>query len=526
MTVSFLDNLKRIQSSPVALQALGKLQRGLEKESLRVDQQGQLAQTAHPQTLGSALCHPRITTDYSESLLEFITPVHTCVSSCLQALNDIHRFTYASLNQSQEMLWQTSMPCPLKDAEYIPVAQYGSSNVAKMKTVYRLGLGLRYGRNMQAISGVHYNFSLNDSFWSNYQRLCGDTKALQDFKTEQYFGLIRNFQRSAPIFAYLFGASPALCKSFVQDNQHNLQTLDDHTLYSPYATSLRMGDLGYQSSAQQSLFVCYNSLDNYISSIRKAIKVPHSDYAAFGTHDADGQWHQLNTALLQIENEFYSIIRPKRVAASGEAPVNALARGGVEYIEIRCIDINPYAANGIDADTMRFLDMLLLSCLIKPSEQLNDVDCKNNYHNFKAVVSDGRDPDLTLAIKDEKVPFSTFANDVLDDLKPIAELLDSLHANDVYSQCLEQQYAKVADSSKTPSATMLATMQNENLSFFEFSQRQNQQWQQHFLAHPLSDNDRNMFFELAENSLAQQHAIEQTDTQSFESYLENFYQQY
>lgn len=523
---SFLDNLQRIQSSPVALQAFGKLQRGLEKESLRVDQHGQLAQTAHPQTLGSALCHPRITTDYSESLLEFITPVHTCVSSCLQALNNIHRFTYASLNKKQEMLWQTSMPCPLQSAEYIPVAQYGSSNVAKMKTVYRLGLGLRYGRNMQAISGVHYNFSLNDSFWTNYQRLCESSQSLQDFKTEQYFGLIRNFQRSAPIFAYLFGASPALCKSFVQDQEHKLQTLDEHTLYSPYATSLRMGDLGYQSSAQQSLFVCYNSLENYISSIRKAIKEPHADYETFGTHDSESNWHQLNTALLQIENEFYSIIRPKRVAASGEAPVNALARGGVEYIEIRCIDINPYAANGIDSTTMRFLDMLLLQCLIKPSEQLNDIDCKNNYSNFKAVVSNGRNPSLTLDIKGEKVPFNSFATGILDELQPIAELLDSLHANKVYSQCLAEQYDKVADSSKTPSATMLATMQDEGLSFFEFSHRQNQQWQQHFLAHPLSENDRNMFFELAENSLAQQYAIEQTDTQSFESYLANFYQQY
>ncbi|MFM7786323.1 MAG: glutamate--cysteine ligase, partial [Gammaproteobacteria bacterium] len=324
------------------------IRRGIEKESLRVDAQGRLAQSPHPLSLGSPLTHPSITTDFSEALLELITAPHPDAAGVLGELSDIHRFVYRHIDG--ELLWASSMPCVIGRDDEIPVARYGSSNVARMKTVYRVGLGHRYGRVMQTIAGIHYNFSLDDAFWERLRALHGASESLQDFKTAQYFALIRNFHRFSWLLIYLFGASPALCRSFVAGRAHGLDELAPCTLHAPWATSLRMGDLGYQSDAQQSIDVPYNGLGDYVDALIRAIREPHPAYVAIGTR-RDGEWLQLSTSLLQIENEFYSTIRPKRVTRSGESPRHALAERGVEYIEVRCIDIDPFEPVGIGAGT-------------------------------------------------------------------------------------------------------------------------------------------------------------------------------
>ena len=326
--------------------------RGIEKESLRVDPTGHLAMTPHPSALGSALTHPSITTDYSEALLEFITAPSASIDEVLHELDEIHRYTYQHIGD--ELLWVSSMPCQLGDDSSIPVGKYGSSNVGKMKQVYRVGLGNRYGRLMQTIAGIHYNFSVPDELWQELQRASGDTQSLQDFKTQGYFATIRNFRRYSWLLLYLLGAAPAVCKSFVRGRDHQLQPVgdDSHSLYTPYATSLRMGDLGYQSKAQSSLVVCYNDLDQYVRTLRSALEQPYPAYDEIGLKDERGNYKQLNTALLQIENEFYSSIRPKRTAEMGETPIHALQDRGVEYIEVRCIDLNPLVPNGINAETI------------------------------------------------------------------------------------------------------------------------------------------------------------------------------
>ena len=316
---------------------LSNLQRGIEKESLRVDSNGKLAQTPHPVKLGSALTHPHITTDFSEALLEFITPVSTSIDESLQTLSNIHRYTYQSIDG--ELLWAASMPCILEGDDNIPVAQYGSSNVATMKTVYRNGLGNRYGRLMQTISGIHYNFSIPETLWDVLQQQDLDKRPRQDYITDSYFKLIRNFRRVSWLLIYLYGASPAVCKSFLRGrDNHLLQEFDQGSLYLPHGTALRMGDLGYQSSAQDNLNICYNSIDNYIDTLRQAITNIHPDYENIGVK-IDDEYKQLSPALLQIENEFYSPIRPKRNADSGETPIDALNRGGIEYIEVRALDV-------------------------------------------------------------------------------------------------------------------------------------------------------------------------------------------
>src|SRR4249920_2349657 len=314
----FLERLRAL--SPAVLKGL---RRGIEKESLRVTPQGSLALTPHAPELGSALKHPHITTDFSESQLELITGVHPGAAACLAELERIHQFVYRRIGD--EVMWCASMPCGLPAEKDIPIGRYGSSNIGRAKSVYRMGLAHRYGRRMQAISGVHYNFSLPDSGWP----LPGYSGP-----NEAYFALIRNFRRSGWLLLYLFGASPAVCSSFVQGRAHKLLKLSEGTLFLPYATSLRMGRLGYLSEAQDSLAVSHNSLESYAASLQDALTQPYPKYESIGIMNG-ADYRQLSTSMLQIENEFYSTTRPKRRIKTGERQLHALRERGVEYIEVR-----------------------------------------------------------------------------------------------------------------------------------------------------------------------------------------------
>ncbi len=357
-------------------QQLGGIRRGLEKESLRARPDGALATTAHPAALGSALTHPHITTDFSESQVELITGVHAGVQDCLDELMRVQRFTAQALNN--EMLWVSSMPCDLPADEAIPLGQYGTSNVGRAKTVYRTGLGHRYGRRMQTISGIHYNWSM------------------PEVSSEQYFSLIRNFRRNAFLLLYLFGASPAVCSSFVAGRQHALQRLGENTMHLPYATSLRMGRLGYQSDAQSALAVSYNSLQGYAASLQGALTQPYAPYETIGVQGPDGGYRQLGTTLLQIENEFYGSIRPKRVIFPGERPLHALRERGVEYVEVRLLDLDPFELVGINAQTLRFIDVFLIYCLSTDSPDDTPQEIAAMARNQHAVAERGREPGLLL----------------------------------------------------------------------------------------------------------------------------------
>src|SRR3954462_8548798 len=330
----------------LARERLRGIRRGIEKESLRVRPDGTLAQTLHSQALGAALTHPHITTDFSESQLELITGAHTSVERCLEELTHIHQVVYKHIGD--EVLWCASMPCNLPSDHLIPIGRYGTSNVGRAKTVYRLGLAHRYGRRMQAISGIHYNFSL------------------PGVSSEEYFALIRNFRRRSWLLLYLFGASPAVCSSFVAGRPHELAELSPGTHYAPYGTSLRMGRLGYQSDAQTSLRVSYNNLDDYTASLYDALTKPYAAYEKIGIRDGD-DYRQLSTTLLQIENEFYSSVRPKRRIRRGELPLHALRARGVEYVEVRLMDLDPFAPIGITPAPCRFLDVFLVNCLLTES---------------------------------------------------------------------------------------------------------------------------------------------------------------
>jgi len=503
--------LHRLRANPSALTGL---RRGVEKESLRVTPAGALSTRPHATTLGSPLTHPSITTDFCEAQLELITGVHSSAADCLQELSDVHRFVHAQLGE--ELMWPSSMPCIVPDDAQIPVGRYGSSNIGRTKTIYRLGLGLRYGRLMQTISGIHYNFSVPEALW---QALDVKTQAQ---RTAAYFGLIRNFRRWSWLLIYLFGASPAVCRSFTRHLTHTLQPLDKGSQYLPFATSLRMGPLGYQSSAQSSLNISYNSLADYTASMITALTTDYPAYAHAGVKPA-GEYQQLNTAVLQIENEFYGTIRPKRTSHSGERPVAALRERGVEYVEVRCLDLNPFLPNGIDTAQMHFLDTFLLVCLLTDSGPDSPAEFARMASNQLAVVEQGRDPALHLLDDSgQSVSLPAWGQQLLDQCATLATLLDQTVDDRAFTSATEAQREKLLDPELTPSALILRCMREQNVPFFRFSMDQGLAHQVYFRNQPLSGDEQQHFEQIAADSLAAQAAIEAADTLAFDDFLAQY----
>jgi glutamate--cysteine ligase len=482
------------------------IRRGIEKESLRALPDGMLALTPHPAALGSALTHPHITTDYSESQLELITGVHAGVQTCLDELTEVHQYTYRSLNEAgEEMLWVSSMPCGLPTDETIPLGRYGSSNIGRAKSVYRMGLGHRYGRRMQTISGIHYNWSL------------------PGVDNEGYFALIRNFRRHAFLLLYLFGASPAVCGSFVEGRAHELQTLAGKTLYMPHGTSLRMGRLGYQSEAQASLAVSYNSLEGYAASLHDALTRPWPAYEALGVLNPGGDYIQLATSLLQIENEFYGTIRPKRTIFQGERPLHALRERGVEYVEVRLMDLDPFEPVGIRAQTLRFLDVFLLHCLTSASPPDTPQEITELAHNQHLTAARGREPGLQLLRGGRAVALRDWGLELLQACEPIARALDAAHGGSDYSAAVAAARGALDDPSRLPSARVLAAMAAEHdNSFLRFVRARSQQTRQDLLARPWTPQQQVKYELMARQSVEAQRAIEAADTMPFEIFRQQY----
>ena len=497
---------------------------GLEKESLRVTPAGRIAATPHPAGLGAPLTHPHITTDFSEALIELVTPPLGDSQSVLDFLADLHTIVYRHLGDD-EALWGTSMPCVLTGARDIPLARYGSSNAATMKTVYRRGLGNRYGRLMQAIAGVHFNFSFGDAFWRLYQGLEGDTGPLGEFRSAAYLGMIRNLQRVGWVVPYLFGASPAVCRSFVQGQGTDLEPFDANTLHYPYATSLRMGDIGYQNhqEACAGIKANYDSLDAYIRSLTWAIETPCSRYEQIGVKVGD-RYEQLSASILQIENEYYSTVRPKQVCDWLEKPTLALRRRGIRYVELRSLDVNAFEPIGVGMEQMLFLETLMLYCLLSESPHIGSVERQAIDDNQVLTAHRGREPGLCLNRAGEAVKLHRWMTECLDAMGPVAELLDGT-ADGPRAKALGLQWAKVQDPNLTPSARMLAEMRDAGESFFALAQRLSNAHREHLTARVLSPDRKTLFANLATESIRRREEIEAADDLDFDTFLSRYFTQ-
>ena len=497
--------------------------RGIERETLRVDGQGHLARTPHPVKLGSALTHPQITTDYAEALLEFITPAEHDIGLALHRLDAIHRYAYSRLDG--ELLWSQSMPCELPAEEDIEIAWYGKSNLGMLKHVYRRGLALRYGKAMQCIAGIHYNYSLDENLWrllADKEPASGKALSAVAYQSEAYLALIRNFRRNSWLLMYLFGTSPALNSSFLRGRPHKLETLSADTLYLPFATSLRMSDLGYQNDAQSGLRPHENSLDSYVATLTHAVNQPYAPYQKIGTKDANGEWQQLSTNVIQIENEYYSTIRPKRVIRTGERPIQALCNRGVQYIEVRCLDVDPFEPVGVSLVTGRFLDAFLLYCALEESPAIAEQEGEILARNFARTVKEGRRPGLTLTRGGQEIALRAWGEELLERIRPAAELLDSLRGDTQHADALAQQAPKLADPDSTPSAAVLRALAEHGNSFAAFGLAQSERHAAAFRAHPPTADEEAYFHRLAEQSLAEQAALERTQTGSFDDYVKAY----
>lgn len=518
MTI-FSQKLAAFSVNSDALKGIG---RGIEREACRITPDGTLSTLPHPKALGSALTNQWITTDFSEQLLEFITPVSRSIPELMEQLQDIHRFTYRAMKE--ELLWPLSMPCDLAKEDDITLAQYGSSNVGKMKTLYREGLKLRYGSVMQIISGVHFNFSFSDNFW---QQLFGDQDSAlrQASVSDAYFALIRNYYRFAWMIPYLFGASPAVGGSFLEKINSTLpfKSIGPCDYYLPYATSLRLSDLGYTSLDQRDLKIGFNSLDQYLAGVRKAIETPSAHFARLGVKDQNG-YRQLNANVLQIENELYAPIRPKRVAKSAEKPSQALERGGVEYIEVRSLDINPFSPVGIDENQVYFLDLFLTWCVLSDPSPMTDSEFECCRENWQKVVLEGRKPGLILQIgcDGQQLTQAEWGKQVFSELSQLAIVMDKAHGGDKYQSVCDELTTWFDNPNKTVSARLLRDIiTNEGIGnlALDIAAR----YRQHFLTGDYHTFSKAQFIAETKASLQRQQMIEQSDTCDFEEYLSNYF---
>ncbi len=510
----------RKRLSALGPEVLRNLLRGIEKESLRTRLDGMLADTPHPERLGSALTHPHITTDFSESQLELITGVHTDIDACLKELTQLHQVVYRNIGE--EILWGASMPCRLPAEEAIPIGQYGSSNSGRLKTVYRTGLAHRYGRRMQTISGIHYNFSLPKSAWPLLQKVDQAGGSLEAYQDAAYLGLIRNFRRHSWLLLLLLGSSPAVCRSFLDDKPDWLTEWKTGTLVALEGTSLRMGSLGYQSEAQASLAVSFNSLRGYATSLNRALSEPYPRYQAIGLGDGEN-YRQLATTLLQIENEFYGTIRPKQRVRRGERPLRALGERGIEYVEVRCVDVNPFFPVGIHADEMRLLDIFLLHCLLRDSPQDSPREIAAMSRNQHRVAETGRNAATRLERGGEQVTPAEWGTALLAEFAPIAAALDDAYAGTAYRDVLDGAARALQDVAVLPSSRVLReTAEEHGESFPRFALARSLRHRRELLELPLPSEVEARYTRMAAESVHAQRAIEAADNMPFEAYRQQY----
>ena len=299
------------------------------------------------------------------------------------------------------------------------LAYYGESHIGRLKTVYRRGLGFRYGRQMQTIAGLHFNLSFSDDFW-RWKASLGKHPGKPDIRTIRdtgYLQTIRNFRRIQWLIMLLTGSSP-FCRRKLPFTSHRSVSDFWSNASRRGATSLRMSDLGYQSAAQESINVCFNQLDTYCNTLSNAVHRPWPTYEGLGLKDKIG-FKQLNVAVLQIENEYYSSIRPKRVQQPGERPVRALINRGIEYLEVRAIDLNPFAPNGITEYEASLITLLMTASALADSpfnnpEERIAIDGINARASWAGRRSDQR--------FDERSSFKEAGIQFLATLDPLADL--------------------------------------------------------------------------------------------------------
>ena len=420
------------------------IERGIEKESLRVNKEGFISDQSHSKGLGSSFTNPSITTDFAEALIEIVTPVYTDINELYKKLESLHVFINKNL-ENNETLWPYSMPPKIKTESEINIATYGDTNMGKLKHIYRKGLAIRYGKTMQCVSGIHYNFSLSDESLKKFLGISN-----QEDKSKAYLGLIRNFKRLFWFVLLEFGNSAVVDKTFVSRRNNDLEELNSSDLFQKDATSLRMSDIGYQSQAQKNLDFKYNDLASFLDQLKTGIIMPHPEFQKLGLQDENGKYQQISDGILQIENELYDCIRPKRAGKSGQRPYQLLKDQGIQYVEVRGIDLNPSSLLGITKDQIRVLDMLLIYCIVNDSPEMTDEEKLIIEKTDITTIKYGREGSSKINYRNSEVPISQARDHLIENLLLLANEMD------------DQEYANAIHSLKVKNNVF-----NQNKSFHE-----------------------------------------------------------
>jgi glutamate--cysteine ligase len=303
-----------------------------------------------------------------------------------------------------------------------------------------------------------------------------------------------------------------------------LQPFNYTTYYEPYATSLRMGDIGYQNNKESEVGVVadYNSLNNYINSLQHAIETPCPEYEKIGL-DIDGKYQQLNANILQIENEYYSTVRPKQITNKHEMPIEALRTRGVRYVELRSLDVNAFHPLGINEEQLYFLETFMLFCLTQESPLIDDKERKEIDQNEMLTAHQGRDPALRLTRFGEDISIKEWGGEILDVMQGFASLLDDVHGSECYSGSLKKQKQAVDDPECTPSAKMLAEMRQKDEGFYQYAMRMSQQHHEAFIEEELTSEKSAFYTALATTSLEQQKKMEDDSILPFATFLQRYF---
>lgn len=515
MIKNISKNISWLHKHPKILEGIF---RGIERETLRIKKNGNFSKTKHPYFLGSSLTNKWITTDFSENLLEFITPASNNIDDILSFLTDLHCFTASKINN--ERMWPFSIPYSYKKKTNIQIAQYGYSNLGKMKSVYRTGLKNRYGDLIHTISGVHYNFSLPILFWKNWKKE-NKIKDSIDYISKGYLHLIRNYYRFGWIIPYLFGASPAIPSFFLKNIQKKYQFKKnkENIFYLPWATSLRLSDIGYTNTKILDLNIMFNDFDEYIQSLQKALTTPSEKFIKLGLKDKDNNFQQLNTNILQSENELYTQIRPKRNTKNDESLIEALKNRGIEYIEIRSLDINPFSPIGINKNQILLLDLFLIWCALIDSPKTDRKDFIFINKNWEKIIFEGRKPNQQIYIYQEnkKKKLIEIIEVIFQDLKKIALILDD-HSNSIkYQTVCNKMKLFFINPELTYSAQFLKSFVEKGIK--KTGSNLSQRYYNTFINKNKFNLNQKILEQEAKYSHHKQTKIEKSDILNFEEYI-------
>jgi glutamate--cysteine ligase len=449
---NLFDSLKKEE----LLDTSSKIRVGFERETLRINNSS-ISRSPHPTELGSACCNKFITIDFCESQLELITPPLLGSSPALKKLSDIHHFVTHKIGN--ESIWPFSMPPKINSEDDIPIGTFGTSHEGIFKHIYRVGLSNRYGRGMQSISGFHYNYSHPNILWDILSDFTHVNKS--QIRSLVYFNILRNIHKMNWLLIYLFGSSPVIGNKILSNNNDSFEKLDQETSYLPYATSLRMSEYGYSNVNRKNISVSLSTLDDYVDDLRRATMTEEPRYLEY----EDKRYSQLNTNILQIEAEYYAVARAKSEKFNFIRPSANLKYGGVDFLELRSIDINPFSRIGIDNETALFLEIFMLFCTVNECELFDKEAMQDINDNDLTIAKYGRKPNISLKKDNGTILMKNWAMDILDQMLSIAEQLDT--GDSKYTSVICKMKSKVKNQEKTQSAKILDKLLGENISHTE-----------------------------------------------------------